>query len=371
MTSHLRNGHAGGRYDHHKAYPTCEQERMSIHKTVRFLFAVTLVAFLMACSTVRSSHPGPTPDGSRQEGALLTPIEELAEVTLAPGERLRVVTTTNILADVIANVGADSIEISSLVPLGADPHSFVPTPSDIRLMSAAHVVILNGVGLEEFMTTTLRQIEGETAIVSLSQALALRSFETAASNELDDGDVAHEHGSHDPHVWFDPLNVMRWVDNAAHALSALDPANAAAFQQNAQTYKDQLVALDAWIQEQVASIPPERRKLVTDHIALGYFASRYDFELVGAVVPAYSTAAEPSASELAALIDALVHLDVPAIFVGANANPTLAQRAGEETGVILVTLYTGSLSEPGGPADTYLRLMQYDVSAISQALGVE
>ena len=172
----------------------------------------------------------------------------------------------------------------------------------------------------------------------------------------------------DPHVWFDAFNVIVWAENAAHAMSALDPANADLYETNAHVYEGKLKELDDWIQEQVAQVTPGDRKLVTDHLALSYFGRRYGFEMVGAVIPAYSMAAQPSAQEIAELVDTIGALEVKAVFVGMTANPRLAERVAEDTGVELVRLYIGSLSEPDGPAGTYIALMQYDVSEIVQAL---
>ena len=126
--------------------------------------------------------------------------------------------------------------------------------------------------------------------------------------------------------------------------------------------------MDAWIREQVAQIPPQNRKLVTDHLLFGYFAERYGFEQVGAIIPAYSTAAQPTAQEVAEIENAIRTLGVKAVFVGKTVNPALAQRVAEDTGIRLVGLYHGSLSEPGGEAATYLDYLRYNVTQIVNAL---
>jgi ABC-type Zn uptake system ZnuABC Zn-binding protein ZnuA len=151
-------------------------------------------------------------------------------------------------------------------------------------------------------------------------------------------------------------------------LSAIDPVNASEFVANAEAYQAELQDLDAWIEEQVATIPAENRKLVTDHQNLGYFADRYGFELVGAVIPGFSAAAEPSAEELADLETAIQELGVQAIFLGTTVPPGLAKRVAADTGAQLVTLYTDALTGPAGEADSYLDLMRLDVQAIVEAL---
>ena len=138
--------------------------------------------------------------------------------------------------------------------------------------------------------------------------------------------------------------------------------------QEIHAYRAELQQLDSWIQGQVTQIPQDRRKLVTDHQVFGYFADRYGFEQLGAVIPSFTAAAEPSAQQLAALENSIKKAGVQAIFVGKTVNPILAQRIASDTGTKLVALYTGSLTEPGGEADSYIALMRYDVAAIVEAL---
>jgi ABC-type Zn uptake system ZnuABC Zn-binding protein ZnuA len=299
---------------------------------------------------------------------LKTP-SDLSPVGLGDEEKLRVIVTTNIVADVVANIGGDAIELTALIPLGADPHTYQPTPGDYRAMADAHVIFISGLGLEESMHGTLEQLAEEVLIVSLSEGIEPRQIGVAEE---------HEHGSElaekprlegvDPHVWFDPFNIMIWAENAAQAMGALNPTNADLYSENALAYIEILEDLHEWIEGKVAQLPERNRELVTDHLTFGYFAQRYGFEMIGAVIPAYSTAAEPSARDLASLEDAILALDVKALFVGITMNPRLAERVAEDTGVILVPLYSGSLSESGDQAGTYIELMRYNVNAIVAAL---
>ena len=292
---------------------------------------------IIACGT-------PAPDGSNPTAALPNSSEG----------RLQVVATTTIVGDVVRAVGGDAIALTVLLPPGVDPHTFEPTPQDVAAVADAAVVFANGAGLEGFLEPLLQNAGGEARLVFVSEGIAYRRLNAGASV--------------DPHVWFDPLNVLVWVQNIEEALRTLDPTHAEVYVANAQRYRTALRELDAWIRDQVARVPPERRRLVTDHAVFGYFADRYGFAQVGAIVPGMSSAAEPSAQELAALEDAIRRAGVPAIFVGATVNPNLAQRIAEDVGVRVVFLYTGSLSPPGGPADSYLKLMRYNVSAIVDAL---
>jgi ABC-type Zn uptake system ZnuABC Zn-binding protein ZnuA len=319
--------------------------------------------------------PGtPADDPDRLPGE--TAIPDLQPVDLSDGERLRVVATTSIAAEVVRSVAGDEVDLAPLLPFGADPHTYEPTPQDVRALAQAHVVFVNGLGLEPFLAGALESAGGRAVVISLSEGiepLALGSDEGQADAaegeqhavESEDG---HHHGGVDPHVWLDPLNVARWAENAAAALAALDPARADHYRGNADAYTAVLRGLDVWIRGQVAQISEADRKLVTDHDELGYFANRYGFEIVGALIPAYSSAAEPSAQELSQLETTIRELGTRAVFVGTGVNQELAARVAEDTGVRLVPLYTHSLSGPEGPATSYRTLMEYNVNAIVEAL---
>ena len=183
----------------------------------------------------------------------------------------------------------------------------------------------------------------------------------------DHGD-GHDHGALDPHFWFDPLRVKQAVDVIEAQLSTIDPEGRSFYQANAAAYNRELDALHAWIQQEVARLPEERRLLVTSHDSFQYFAQRYDFEVVGAVMPA-TTEVEPTAQELAHLVETIKHEGVPAVFAEKSHSQRLAKRIAEETGAKLIGgLHTGSLGEPGGEAGTYIDLMRYDVRTIVESL---
>jgi len=288
--------------------------------------------------------------------------------------KLKVVATTTILGDVVRQIGGDAIELTVLLPVGSDPHAFSPAPRDVAAISAAEVVFINGAGLEEFLTELLENAGKQVETVDLSEGLTLLEFADAAhedeshEGEHEDTHEGEHHHDMDPHVWISPRNVQRWVPAIEQTLSRLDAANAKKYQANAAAYQSELTTLDAWIVEQIAQIPETRRVLVTDHQLFGYFAAHYGLEQLGAVVPGYSTLAQPSAQELAALEDAIRAYNVPAILVGNTVNPALAQRLAEDTGVQLVFIYTGSLTAADGDAPTYLAYMRYNVNAIVTAL---
>lgn len=270
--------------------------------------------------------------------------------------KLNVVATNSILGDVVQTIGGDLINLTILIPVDTDPHSFEPAPQDAARVAEADVVFINGLNLEEFLQSLLSNAAGHAEVIAVSDGI-----QTIAGEEEEFADA-------DPHVWMNPLNVKIWVDNITEALAAADPANADAYLANATAYKVQLDELEAWAQEQIAQIPVEQRLLVTDHDALGYFLDHYSFQLVGAVIPSYTTGSEPSARELADLENAIRQYDVKAIFVGVSVNPALAEQVAADTGVQLIPVYTESLGGANGPAATYLDMIRYDIEAIVGAL---
>ena len=318
-----------------------------------------LGAMFFACAA-----PTQTPATDIHEAEHDAESPELSPVSLGEGEKLRVVATTSIVADVVSNVGGHNIELTELLPRGTDPHSYQPTPRDLRTVADAHVVFANGAGLEEFLDEMLENAGGDAAVIHVSHGIEFLESEGAHEHAGEE----HSHEAIDPHVWFNPHNVIAWVHNIEHTLSELDPANAEDYEANAHAYEEALEELDAWIRKQVAQISEENRELVTDHRMFAYFADEYGFEQIGTVVPGYSTLAEPSAQQLANLQEAIQEYDVPAVFVGANVNPKVSEQVAKDTGTELVQFYTGSLSESGDPAGTYLDYMRYHVNVIVSAL---
>ena len=184
----------------------------------------------------------------------------------------------------------------------------------------------------------------------------------------DDHGHEHDHGTHDPHFWFDPVRVKVAVNEIAARLSAVDPANASVYYQNAAEYGKELDELHIWIQEQVGTVAPERRLLVTSHDAFSYFARAYGFEIVGLVIPSLATHVEPSAEHIAGLVEVVRERNVPALFGETTVSERLAQAVARETGAGLFRLYSGSLGTAGSGADTYIGMVRANVETIVGAL---
>ncbi len=297
-------------------------------------------------------------------------LPDLKPVRLASGAKMNVVATTGVLGDVLTNVGGQAIQLTTLMGPGQDLHSFQPTPQDIGAVEKADVVFVNGFHLEEGLESTIDAAAAKGhPVVSISAGIPPRQPPAQGASAEKSQGSANVHAGGDPHVWFDPVLVKIWVRNAEISLKALDPANAATYSANAAVYLKQLDDLDAFIREQVSKVPPEKRKLVTDHDAFGYFADRYGFTVVGAVIPGISTTAEPSAGDLAELVGKIRAEGVPAIFVGMTANPKMADLVARETGAQVIRLSTGELGAKGSGTDTYLGMMKANTQALVDALS--
>jgi len=344
-------------------------KRVVITQLQLALAIVTMCCFALAACSLSTSTGG-IDNGHESEDFLSEP-HELSPVDLAEGEILRVVATTTIVGDVVSNVGGTTIELTTLLPVNADPHAYELTPADLRAVSNAHVVFINGLGLEEFLEEMLRNVGVGVPVISLSEGIDPLSFgdeDQHEENAPDESGEEHDHGGFDPHVWFDPTNVKIWTDRVAQTLSTLDPNNRSLYEGKAAEYKEALADLDEWIMESVSQIPKADRKLVTDHRSFGYFAARYDFNVVGAVIPFYSSAAEASAQEIAELQVRVRELGVKTLFVGMTVNPNVVRAVVEDTGIEMVRLYTGSLSDPEGPAGSYIDFMEFNTESVVNAL---
>jgi ABC-type Zn uptake system ZnuABC Zn-binding protein ZnuA len=406
--------------------------------------------------------------------------------------RINVLAAETFLADIAQNVAGDRVRVESMMPFGVDPHTYEPSPGDIRKVARCQVLIVNGAGYEEFQERLLKNAGGEHFVIVASNGLTSRNAREGEVAEMNDEDAAdaiaasadglkarpvaaakdaesaaalpeesglftvelvkREDGSFggyiayataetadfqiavgagearvlkaggaeptatektlalnapalkrgyvieltkggkyvlaltgfrspetplligpfgeaphrgDPHFWLDPNNVIRYALNIRDGLSRADPDGAAIYGRNAEAYVAELKKLDAWIKEQTARIPAERRMLVTSHDCFGYFADRYGFRIIGTIVPSVSTEAVPSARQIARLVDRVRAAGAPAIFVEPETNPQLAQQVARETGVKVVTdLYLETLSDQAGPAPTYMKMMRHNLARI-------
>lgn len=269
----------------------------------------------------------------------------------------RAVATTSLIGEVVGRVGGEHIDLTTLMGPGIDPHAYEPTAVALAAAAEADAIFVNGWQLEESLLETL------AGVTSAPQIPVSAGITPRVS---DDNDAA------DPHVWLDPRLVALWAANVATALGALDPGNAAAYDANAAAYRAEMDALYAELADRLASLSPERRRLVTNHDALGYFAAAFDFTVAGTVIPGSSTLAEPGPADLARLAGTLRDAGICAIFIEESAPAGLATAvAGEVEGcdsVTIAPLYVGALGPPGSPAATYAGLMRTNATTILEAL---
>ena len=264
--------------------------------------------------------------------------------------RLRVVATTTQVADLAANVGADRVQVTSLLKPGIDAHDYEPSPADIDAIAHADLVLQNGVGLEEWLGETIESSGFDGPVVDASQGVRLRQVG----------------GEADPHIWQDPGNAQVMAANIERGLAAAEPAAAAAFEANLAAYTKALRALDAEVERQVDSLA--NKKVVTNHDAFGYYLDRYGLELVGSVIPSFDSSAELSGRDIRDLVAKVRATGAKAIFSETSLPPRAAETIGREAGVKVVVgtdaLYGDALGPRGSDGDTYVKMIRHNTATI-------
>lgn len=280
------------------------------------------------------------------------------------GGGIQVVTTTTVLADLVRNVAGDGVMVESLVPKGGEVHTFDPAPSDLRRVAAATLIVGNGLGLDEWLTDLAGRAGATAPVVHLGEDLP--GVEYLGGDEHDDDAADPGQGGLNPHLWLDVAIAQRYVARIAEALAAADPPGAAGYAERAAAYDARLADLDASVRSRFGAVPAANRRIVSFHDAFPYFAAAYGLEIVGVVVEAPGQ--DPSAGEVAALIEAIRASGARAILAEAQFNDRLARQIADETGVTVVAgLYTDSLGDP--PLDSYEAIIGRDADRILEALG--
>jgi zinc/manganese transport system substrate-binding protein len=280
--------------------------------------------------------------------------------------KLRVVATTAIIGALTEEVAGDLITLKVLAPEGVDPHDYELTANDQKDVDRSALVLRNGLGFDEYLDKAVRGSKNREKVVVVTRGIELIDGEAHDEHEEED----EEHGDEgDPHVWHDPIRVKVMVTNIAEALASKDPTNAETYRSNAAAYHGVLDETDRQIRQIIDSIPPGNRKMVTNHDAFGYFIERYNLTFVGAVIPATTTAAEPSARQLAALQDTIKKENVKAIFAESSVDPRIAQQIARDTNIIVVDdLYGDSLGERGTDEGTVHGMLLWNARKIAEAL---
>ncbi|WP_205843781.1 metal ABC transporter substrate-binding protein [Nakamurella deserti] len=283
-------------------------------------------------------------------------------------ERPTIAVSTNILGDVVQQVVGDQVDVLVLMPPGSDPHSFEVSAQRAAELRDAELIVSNGLGLEEGVQHHL----DAAAADGVPQFVAGDHVQVIAYTD-------DEMSGPDPHLWTDPQQVLRVVDALEPVVAGLADVDAGALRSSADAYRQELRTLDAELEQQFVGIPADRRALVTNHNVFGYLAQRYDFTVVGTVLPGGSTLAAPSASDFDDLVTAMETAGVDVVFADATQPERLVQVLADEVGldVTIVSLFTESLtaatdvaaeSAPGGDAATYLAMMRSNADRITSAL---
>jgi ABC-type Zn uptake system ZnuABC Zn-binding protein ZnuA len=277
-------------------------------------------------------------------------------VAASDANPIDVVTTTTIFADFVQQVGGDRVAVQSLVPTSADIHTFTISPSDIRAVSAADLVIVGGAGLEaSFEDAVTDHVNG--AVVVLTDGLGLSELRPQFRSDGGDSPSAR---AVDPHFWLDVTMTIRAVESIRAALVAVDETGAPQYDANTARYIGELERLDREIADALGALPPERRVLVTFHDAFGYFAARYDLEILGFLVEGPEE--EPNAGDVADLIEAIESRGVPLIFTEPQFESSIVNRVASEAGADVAVLYSGFLNEE---RPTYIELMRGNARALT------
>jgi zinc/manganese transport system substrate-binding protein/manganese/iron transport system substrate-binding protein len=285
------------------------------------------------------------------------------------GGGVRVVATTTQAADMARQVGGDRASVTSILTPNADPHDYAPRPSDARALADAQVVLRSGGEVDEWLGDLVESAGADATTVTLIDHVQTREGE---AHGHEDEHADEEIGDHDvdPHWWQDPRNAARAVAAIRDALAKADPDGAATYDANAQAYVGRIRALDTAIAHCMDRIPAGERKLVTNHDALGYFARRYDITVVGAVIPALTTAARASAGETRELVETVRRERVTTIFPESSVNPRLERAIAAESGATVgPALWADSLGPKGSTGATYLDSMRFDAQAMAEGFS--
>ena len=276
----------------------------------------------------------------------------LASGSARAADRINVVASFSILADMVRNVGGDRVDVTALVGPDGDAHVYAPTPADAKKVADARLLVINGLGFEGWMPRLLQASGSKAPVIVATKAIMPRKM-----------------GGHDdPHAWQSVANAKIYVVNIRDGLIAVAPDQAAIIKANADAYLAKLQVLDRELHEAVAKIPEARRKVISTHGAFGYFADAYGVTFFSPL--SVSTDAEPSARDIAAIIAQIRDAKIPAVFLENITDPRLIQRIAAETGAkVGGTLYSDSLTGEKGPAPTYIDMVRHNIKALTSALA--
>ncbi|MCZ2158034.1 zinc ABC transporter substrate-binding protein [Bartonella sp. 220] len=277
--------------------------------------------------------------------------------------KINVVVSFSILADLVKNVGGDHISMTTLIGPNANTHTYEPTPHDAKILRNAHIIFINGLHLEGFINRLITASDTKARLVEVSNnisSLEIKNQEQSAQQH-------HHHNDIDPHAWQTIPNVEIYIKNIATAFCKIDQQSCASYRKNSEIYIKKLKATQKILKTKIATIPKDKRVIITSHDAFGYFAQEYGFIILAP--QGASTEAEATAADVAKLIKQIKANKAAALFVENISNPRLIKQISKETGLkIGGTLYSDALSDENGPAATYLDMMEHNVNTIIDAI---
>lgn len=279
----------------------------------------------------------------------------LVPASAQAADKIPVMASFSILGDFAEVIGAEKIEVKTLVGPDGDAHVYQPTPNDAKNLRAAKLVIINGLGLEGWIKRLIEASGTQGKVITATEGITPRKMEENGKTGLD------------PHAWQSIANAKIYCANIRDGLIAADPGDAAYFKANAETYLQKLDALEIFVKAEIAKIPETRRAIITTHDAFGYFGAAYGVQFIAP--EGVSTESEPSAKDIAKIIRQIKIQKIPAVFLENISDPRESQRIAEESGAkIGGTLFSDALSPKGGPASTYLTMMRHNVEELAKAL---
>jgi ABC-type Zn uptake system ZnuABC Zn-binding protein ZnuA len=326
------------------------------HRYGLLTLLLALLPLLVACGAA-SSVTGPT-TAPAAPSATVAPAATAASrpTAAATGKIVKAVTTMSILADMVKNVGGDRVEAENIIPLGAGPEDYQPTPQDAQKIAGADIVFYNGHGLEDWLDDLLKSASKPgQPIIAVSDGL----------QAVDVGSADFKEGN--PHFWMSAIYGAKYIEKLRDGLIQIDPTGKDTYNKNADAYMKQLMDLNAELKQQAETIPQAERKMVTNHDAFPYFAQEYGFTIVGNILG--NPEAELSAGDLAKLTTAIREQKVKAIFSESQFNPKVAKSLADEAGVqVVADLYTDTLGEASSGVTSYMDMLRFDMKTIVDAL---
>lgn len=294
----------------------------------------------------------------------------IAAPALAQPQKLRVIASFSILGDIVAQVGGEQVEVTTLVPAMGDAHVFQPTPSHARAVAGADVLVVNGLNFEPWLDRLVTASGFKGRHIVAAEGIKPREMggHSHAHHNHGPGDDDHDdHGVADPHVWHDLQRMQTYIANIAQGLATADPAHAEAYRTRGAAYAAELKALDTWAAAEIGKLPRAHRKVITQHDAFGYLAARYRIDFMAA--QGVNTKAEASAEAVGRLTRQIKREKVQALFFENIANPRLIEQIGREAKVkVGGRLYSDALSPPGGEADSFVKMYRLNITRLIEAM---